>query len=394
MYSAHKGSSQGRTSLMAYIRHIPPSQACGRLAHVYREIRAEVPRVPNLMQVFSLRPETMESVYRLWLASMWNGQLSRQSKEMLAVVVSRAANCEYCADTHLVFLQAAGMDRAAAWDIEQKLSDAASLSEEQRLVVQFATRLTVDPRGVGADEVASFTSSCPSRAEQAESLAVIAEFNTITRIANALGVSFEIPDALRRFESGRRGAISLLSRLSSLSLDMNERPVRARTPEDTHQAADRLFLAQLGFPEQPAGLSMLEACPESFDCQLAAIEKSVAVLPRDRWMRIGLVVGRLTGSEYFSRHCASWLEQRGTEITDVIAASEGATSTLPEAEQACLRFSRDLTLHSHTIGQDRIHELRDCGLSDGAILDLAYGGGIFNGLVRLVQVLAHLDDCV
>mgnify|MGYP002392560533 CR=1 FL=1 len=43
---------------MAYIRHIPPSEACGRLAHVYREIRAEVPRVPNLIQVFSLRPET------------------------------------------------------------------------------------------------------------------------------------------------------------------------------------------------------------------------------------------------------------------------------------------------------------------------------------------------
>ena len=56
---------------VAYIRHSPPAQAGGRLAQVYREIRGEVPRVPHLMQVFSLRPEAMERIYRPWIAIMW-----------------------------------------------------------------------------------------------------------------------------------------------------------------------------------------------------------------------------------------------------------------------------------------------------------------------------------
>ena len=75
---------------MAYIRHIPPSRAAGRLAHVYKEIRAEVPRVPNLIQVFSLRPETMVCMYRGWMATMCGGTLPRQTKELIALATARA----------------------------------------------------------------------------------------------------------------------------------------------------------------------------------------------------------------------------------------------------------------------------------------------------------------
>jgi alkylhydroperoxidase family enzyme len=132
-------------------------------------------------------------------------------------------------------------------------------------------------------------------------------------------------------------------------------------------------------------------CPEVFDAQLRVIERSVAVVPRDRWMRIGLVVSRLTNSVYFAQHCGAWLSQRGTDPAEVIAASEGAGSRLPEAEECCLRFTRDLTLHSHTIAGERIDELRARGLSDGAILDLAYVGAVFNGIVRYVRVLGAME---
>jgi alkylhydroperoxidase family enzyme len=53
-----------------------------------------------------------------------------------------------------------------------------------------------------------------------------------------------------------------------------------------------------------------------------------------------------------------------------------------------VRFARDLTLHSHTITEARILELRRCGLSDGAILDLAFVTSVFNGIVRLVLALS------
>jgi uncharacterized peroxidase-related enzyme len=376
---------------MAYIRHIPPSSASGRLAHLYREIRAEVPRVPNFMQVFSLRPETMEGLYRGWLANMWNGTLPRQTKELLAVVVSKVLKCEYCTDSHMIFLQAAGMDRADAFEVERDLGEAQCLTERERTAVRFAVRTSLDPRSVTPADLHALADAWPDVEERAQILSVIAAHNVIARIANALGVALEIPSALRRFETGRRSAITLLSRLTALSTDLGEKPLPARTPEENRQALTRLFRNQLGFSDPP-DFSMLEVCPEIFDGQLRVIEKAVAVVPRDRLMRIGLVVGRLTGCDYFSANCAAWLRQRGVEASDVIAASEGARSSLSEAEECCLRFARDLTLHSHTIRESRIHELRRVGLSDGAILDLAYVGGVFNGVVRYVRTLSPLEE--
>jgi len=373
---------------VAYIRHIPPAQAGGRLAQVYREIRAEVPRVPNLMQVFSLRPETMEGVYHLWLSMMWSGRTPRDLKELLAVVVARAARCEYCSEAHLIYLMAAGMDADKAWDAFARLGDATDLSPEEREAVRFAVRLTAERRAMRGADRARLAESWPSVEQRVEIVAVIAAFNSVARIANALGVVSEIPSALRRFESGRRGVIALLSRISAISLDLGEKPVIADLPEQNRAALRLLFLDQLGFSSLPPGYELLEACPEVFDGQLRVIKKSVAVMPRDRWMRIGLVVGRLTGCDFFAANCADWLKQRGESADDVIAAGEGSPSSLPDCEHACLRFARDFTLHSHTITEDRIVELRHLGLSDGAILDLAYVTGTFNAMVCLVLGLA------
>ena len=61
---------------------------------------------------------------------------------------------------------------------------------------------------------------------------------------------------------------------------------------------------------------------------------------------------------------------------------------LGETELASIRFARDFTLHAHTITRERLRELRRAGLSDGAILDLAYVCAVFNGLARLVIALA------
>ena len=379
---------------MAYIRHIPPAHASGRLAHVYREVRAEVPRVPNLIQVFSLRPEIMESVYRSWLSIMWSGRVPRRLKEMLAIVTSKTASCDYCADAHMVFLLATGLERSRAFELESKLHEAEWLDERERAALALAVRLSKNARAVGPEDIAAFAAAWPQCEERTEIVSVISAFGAITRMANALGVSFEMPSPLRRFETARRGALTLMARLMAVSLDLSEKPLRARAPEDNNAALERLFTSQLGFSCVPPGFSALETCPEIFDGQLATIEKMMCVMPRDRWMRVGLVVAKLNGCKYFVDQCGRWLSQRGADPAAVIAASEGANSVLPELEDACLRFTRDLTLHSHTIRDDRIRELRSLGLSDGAILDLAYVSGVFNGLARLLTVLTPLEERV
>lgn len=348
--------------------------------------------MPGLLQVFSLRPETMESIHRHWLSAMWVGRLPRQVKELAAVVVARAASCQACADTHMVFLQAAGMDRAKAFEIESRLADAPGLSTRERAAVAFASKLTLDPRGIKLSDHEQLAGAWPDIDERIELISVICAFNAIVRMANALGVQREIPGALTRFETSRRGAITFLARLTSLSLDLKEKPIHARPPEENRAAMEDLFTRQLSFPTLPPGYSLMERCPEMFDGQLATMQRAVAVVPRDRWMRIALVVARLTGCRYFATHCGGWLEHRGVSPAAVIASSEGVEELPVDTEEACLRFTRDLTLHSHTIGSGRIDELRTMGLSDGAILDVAYVGGVLNGMTRLAIALEPLEE--
>ena len=81
-------------------------------------------------------------------------------------------------------------------------------------------------------------------------------------------------------------------------------------------------------------------------------------------------------------------------VAEPVVVTEGPGSNchgidgLGETELASIRFARDFTLHAHTITRERLRELRRAGLSDGAILDLAYVCAVFNGLARLVIALA------
>jgi AhpD family alkylhydroperoxidase len=330
---------------VAHIRHIAPSQAGGRLAQVYRE-------------------------------------------EMLAVTVSVASRCDYCADAHMIYLLASGMDGDKARDVRFRLGEADGLSDPEREAIRMAVRLTTDPRSIRPAHRQALTAAWPNLEERTELVTVICAFNSVCRLANSLGVDSEIPAPLRRFEAGKRGAIGLLARLASFSMNMEEKSLPGLPPEVDRAALRELFLHQIGFPAIPPGFELLELCPEIFDVQLRAIRTAAAVMPRERWIRIGLVVSRLTGCEYFSTNCGDWLRQRGENPADVIAAAEGSATTLADVENCCVRFARDLTLHSHTITEARIQELRRCGLSDGAILDLAFVTSVFNGIVRLVLALS------
>lgn len=373
---------------MAFIRHIAPSEAGGRLAQVYREVRIEIPRVPNLLQVFSLRPETMEGVYRIWIALMWSGRTSRKLKEKLAVAIARAARCPYCVDAHAVYLLAAGASSEEARAVAENGAEAAFLDGAEREALRFAIRLTAEPRTVRREHREAFVAAWPDAEQRVELVAVIAALNSVARLANALGVSSEIPSPLLRFSAGRRSAIGVLGRLTALSVDMSEKAVPGSPLDEDREGLHELFVNQLGFGSLPPGYELLEHCPEVFDAQLRIMKKAVAVMPRDRWMRTCLVIAKLTGCDYFARAAATWMEGRGEDPAEVIASAEGSSTRLADGEQACLRFARDLTMHSHVIDEPRIAELRRLGLSDGAILDLAYGASTLNGMVRLVLGLA------
>ena len=88
---------------MARIRVIGPAEATGALSQAYQDMRERMhlgrsipgmPKAPNIMKIFSLRPEYLQAASSQF-HTMWGGDLPRTLKEMIAVTVSKATNCHY-----------------------------------------------------------------------------------------------------------------------------------------------------------------------------------------------------------------------------------------------------------------------------------------------------------
>ena len=80
---------------MPRIRVIPPHRASGELAEAYREVQVYMPRVGKSVQICSVWPEWVRITGRNMLVTLEGGTLSRQDKEMLAVVTARTGGCHY-----------------------------------------------------------------------------------------------------------------------------------------------------------------------------------------------------------------------------------------------------------------------------------------------------------
>ncbi len=82
---------------MAWIRLIPPEEATGVLASVYREAIKRAGRVFNVLRIQSPRPHTLAASTRLYTEVMFSDRspLSRAQREMIATTVSQVNDCHY-----------------------------------------------------------------------------------------------------------------------------------------------------------------------------------------------------------------------------------------------------------------------------------------------------------
>lgn len=81
---------------MPYIKQITIDQATGLLKRELEKAVARAGRVWNIVQIMSLNGRTMKSAMEMYGATMFaESPLSRQQREMLAVVVSKINRCDY-----------------------------------------------------------------------------------------------------------------------------------------------------------------------------------------------------------------------------------------------------------------------------------------------------------
>ena len=81
---------------MPYIKQITIDRASGLLKRELEKAVARAGRVWNIVQIMSLNPRVMKTSMDMYGATMFaESPLSRQQREMLAVVVSKVNSCDY-----------------------------------------------------------------------------------------------------------------------------------------------------------------------------------------------------------------------------------------------------------------------------------------------------------
>ncbi len=180
---------------MTRIATISERAAQGELKALYAEIKAGMgtPNVPEVFRVMSQSPALLAAMWQLFRELMLTEKaLPRATKELIAVVVSKANACRYCVTAHSIFLKALGYSGSQI-EAQTARLDAADLDPATRALLDLAEKATLAPTRIADDEVQAVLAAGVSEPELLEAMLVVSFFNGINRLVDALGVE---PDLL------------------------------------------------------------------------------------------------------------------------------------------------------------------------------------------------------
>lgn len=177
---------------MPQIKVISQSEAEGELKDIYTDLIQSRGKLANVHMIQSLNPATIKSHMALYMDIMFaHSPLSRAERELLAVIVSRTNQCEYCMNHH-------GQALLNYWKDEGKLqeifkgNDKKILSEKEQLLAKIAKKMTLKPYSKSIEKTHKQLkkNGFDDRAILDIHL-VIAYFNFVNRLVLGLGVELE-----------------------------------------------------------------------------------------------------------------------------------------------------------------------------------------------------------
>lgn len=175
---------------MPYLKVINENEASGELKKVYEQISSSRGKLSNIMKIHSLMPDTMIKHLELYLSIMFSKtNLSREEKEILAVVVSKNNNCDYCVNHHAEALNHYWKNSERLKNFILTLDDPA-FSEKFRLAVKHTSQLTTNPSAVKKEDIDELKKSGWTEEDILAINLIISYFNFVNRIALGLGVEF------------------------------------------------------------------------------------------------------------------------------------------------------------------------------------------------------------
>jgi uncharacterized peroxidase-related enzyme len=180
----------------AWIRMIPLPEATGFLKQMYDKVRTPHGTVDNVMKVHSLRPETMDGLYVLYMAALHSkdNSLKLWFLEAVGAYTSMINKCDYSFTNHYhnarVLMgddvRAERMRAAFAEGKPEKVFEGKELA-----LLRYAGKLTARPQDMVEADIKAIRDAGGTDEEILEVNQVCAYFNYANRLLNGLGVTLQ-----------------------------------------------------------------------------------------------------------------------------------------------------------------------------------------------------------
>lgn len=181
---------------MALIEVIQPEQAEGELKQVYDDLIASRGKLAEVHKIQSLNPKSIVNHMDLYMTLLYGkSPIKRVLREMLAVVVSKANNCEYCQIHHLEAVNHYWKNDAKANDFKNDYTSV-ELTETEKLFCEFAHEHTINPSSDKELIINKLKALGVSDRAILDATMIIAYFNFVNRIVLGLKVELEVDNGV------------------------------------------------------------------------------------------------------------------------------------------------------------------------------------------------------
>lgn len=176
---------------MPHIEVIPYEESTGELKAIYDSLIAARGKLADVHIIQSLNPATIVSHMNLYKDILFGqSPLKRPQREMIAVIVSAANQCEYCLLHHQEALLHYWKDEHKV-DLLVRQPDSAGMSEQDFNLCVFARDLTLNPELSTQQKIEVLKQTGLTDRAILDATLVVAYFNFVNRIVLGLGLNVD-----------------------------------------------------------------------------------------------------------------------------------------------------------------------------------------------------------
>lgn len=172
---------------MKRIKLIEKDEASDEVKAIYKDIEAAFGMVPNLFKTYAHFPALLLVNWEKTKVLLMGGELPRELKEQIAVVVSAANSCKYCVASHSMALSMMGFSQERIDDLTKNI-ESPQITPRDKKILEYARKATLTPHKITDAETNELKSLGLTDSQIVEVLGVMELFTGYNKFLDSLAV--------------------------------------------------------------------------------------------------------------------------------------------------------------------------------------------------------------